>query len=166
MVKDIKPQWLNVNITMTAANTYTQVTTPLPINPTLGGGKNKARVIELLKAFVFALPDTLAEDAAIYIQVATKSQASLVAPNNCENFLIQFGRDFQLVTSGAISCDVPMVFDLTDGNGNGMLVATQNIYCAAVTAGQGSALGVGIKFLYRFIDIDMAEYVGIIQSQQ
>lgn len=163
--KDEKPQFLNINLTMSAANTYTQTTMPLPISPVISGKAGYARVIEILKLFVFMLADTLVEDGSIQCQLTTASKSGYVAPNNCEQFVMQFGRDMQLVTSGAIAIETPFVIDLTDGSGNGILIASSNLYFAATSGGQAAALGVGVKILYRFVDVPLAEYIGVVQSQ-
>ncbi len=166
IMKDEKPQFLNCNLELSAANTFTQVAIPLPIQPSYGAKGAKARVIEILKVFVYAAPDTLAEDAAVVVQLTTRSETALIPNNNCERFIFLLGKDFQLVTSGAVSTEIPVVIDLSDGNGNGILVATQNIYLACYTVGQSGANKIGCKILYKFADVELAEYIGIVQSQQ
>lgn len=63
---------------------------------------------------------------------------------------------------------------MTDGAGHGVLVATDNIYLTLQTALSsviGSSVG-GIQgfgeaaILYRFKEVGLAEYIGIVQSQQ
>lgn len=64
--------------------------------------------------------------------------------------------------------------DLTDGAGHGILVATDNIYLSvqtSLTAYNGSSADEIIGFcfadlIYRFKEVKLQEYIGIVQSQQ
>ena len=69
--------------------------------------------------------------------------------------------------------------DLTDGAGHGILIATDNLYLAAQSEGfdYGVAIGgtqvaanngfsVNCDILYRFKEVTLKEYIGIVQSQQ
>lgn len=56
--------------------------------------------------------------------------------------------------------------DLTDGAGHGIIVATDNIYVTLFSAGTGVAAEVDVKIMYRFKNVALAEYIGVVQSQQ
>lgn len=69
----------------------------------------------------------------------------------------------------------PDFHDLTDGAGHGLLVATDNIwltcYATAATAdaGENAVLNVATvnaDLIYRFKEVSLQEYIGIVQSQQ
>jgi hypothetical protein len=167
---DKKPQYINDFVIMSGANTFTQKTINLPINPaaTVSGKGNaaKVRVMEFLKVFFDMLPDTLAEDASMNMQLAWKTQIALIAPTAPQDYIALVKQDFQLVTSGGIVLVSPIIVDLTDGAGNGILVAVPQIYLGMITAGQGAAINGSVKILYRYVDVDLTEYIGIVQSQQ
>lgn len=57
-------------------------------------------------------------------------------------------------------------FDCTDGAGHGVLVATDSIYIGIDSAGYANALTTGFKILYRLKTVSLAEYIGLVQSQQ
>lgn len=65
------------------------------------------------------------------------------------------------------------IHDLTDGAGHGLLVATDNIWlshaltvnCPGIAFQTGSGQ-VTCEIIYRMKKITLAEYVGIVQSQQ
>lgn len=57
--------------------------------------------------------------------------------------------------------------DLTDGAGHGVLVATDAIYLQIFTTGVANTSETGrFRMLYRFKNVSLAEYIGIVQSQQ
>lgn len=64
--------------------------------------------------------------------------------------------------------------DLTDGAGHGLLVATDNIFLSVQTTniafvGESADSIVGFvaaDLIYRFKEVALAEYIGIVQSQQ
>jgi len=66
------------------------------------------------------------------------------------------------------------IHDLTDGDGHGILVATDNIWLTAQLS--DSAIGgtssgpisgtVSAELFYRFKKVTLQEYIGIVQSQQ
>lgn len=77
----------------------------------------------------------------------------------------------------SISADTEPVnwHDLTDGAGHGVLVATDNIFLtlqtAATVVGASATITAATGFgecaiLYRFKEVGLAEYIGIVQSQQ
>jgi len=61
----------------------------------------------------------------------------------------------------------PIHIDLTDQNGNGMLIATQTIVVnGGNTSGTAAtARTYTAKVLYRLIEVGIEEYVGIVQAQ-
>jgi hypothetical protein len=60
----------------------------------------------------------------------------------------------------------PLVLDVTDGAGHGVLIATDSIYAQVNSANTATTNTVYFKLLYRFKEVNIIEYVGIVQSQQ
>jgi hypothetical protein len=66
------------------------------------------------------------------------------------------------------------IHDLTDGAGHGILIATDNIYLgvnaslSSFNLGDADPIvgGVSANLIYRFKEIGLSEYIGIVQSQQ
>jgi len=67
------------------------------------------------------------------------------------------------------------IHDLTDGAGHGILIATDNVYLAfdvliSSPAGNNISVLVGsylqADLIYRFKNVSLQEYIGIVQSQQ
>lgn len=61
---------------------------------------------------------------------------------------------------------VQFIMDLTDEAGHGILVATDNLYFVNYSAGTGATNGMVYVLTYRFKDVSLEEYIGIVQSQQ
>jgi hypothetical protein len=66
----------------------------------------------------------------------------------------------------AVESKEPFVYELTDGAGHGVLIATDNIYFGCITAAFAAAGTFAGKVLYRMKNVTLAEYIGIVQSQQ
>lgn len=56
--------------------------------------------------------------------------------------------------------------DFTDNAGNGILIATDNLYMCIGSENTGGSDDMTWKLLYRFRTVPVIEYVGIVQSQQ
>ena len=60
----------------------------------------------------------------------------------------------------------PYVDDLTDGAGHGYLVATDQIYLQISSSNTGATNYCNGKLYYRWKNVNLQEYIGIVQSQQ
>lgn len=72
-----------------------------------------------------------------------------------------------IATEGGVVTQYPIRINLTDSNGNGILVATDTItITAAATGNTDGVVGTTIaKVAYRLVNVGTMEYVGIVQSQ-
>lgn len=172
--KDVNPQYIQGSITLTAANTFTQVQVPTPIvrvGPQTG---NTAIIMELIKLYVdmpaLDVDAAAATNRDFNFQLTTVTQASLttLADPNCLARLEQNLRNaFTAAGTGMLQNRIdPLVWDFTDGAGHGILVATDNIFVAALTSGQAGASQFTWKLSYRFKKVSLVEYIGIVQQQQ
>jgi len=75
--------------------------------------------------------------------------------------------DFRLLqTSGAIDRRMPHSVDMTDGAGNGYLFAADTLTMVSMNRGSVQTSSVIAKILYRWVEVGLIEYLGIVQSQQ
>lgn len=169
---DVNPQFLSLELTLSAANTLTNQSVVLPISKFQQKG-NKAVVIEILKVF-WNSPLVDANNAAggnNITQTAHLSTALLgtAAPNSPFVFAYFDKQDRGAFTAAGTyqtTHDDPVVYDCSDGAGHGILVATDRIFFQAVTTGHAAAVTFGAKIMYRFKEINLPEYIGIVQGQQ
>lgn len=170
--RDVNPQYMTLNLTTSAANTFTEIQFGIPVPRFPEKGK-KAIVFEMLKIFFFmpiwdANPAAGGSNGVADVQVGTISQT---ACNPASARTIAFAeREYRgaFTAAGSELCVIndPWVYDLTDGAGHGYLIATDNIFFDVVTSGYTGVASFTAKVLYRFKEVALEEYIGIVQSQQ
>ena len=177
--KDVNPQYLSGLLTMSAANTATEITLGTPIVRVGGAGASasKSIIMEILKVFV-QMPEVDVDAAAatsrtLGLAVMTASSGATPALPNLDNprviawFMHSVRNAFTAAGTGILDLqNDSYCFDCTDGAGHGILVATDNLFIVANTAGQTAASSFRFKILYRFKEVSLVEYIGIVQSQQ
>lgn len=171
---DVNPQFFVMTAPQSAADTTTTTAFNIPIQR-LPSGKS-AQVMEILK-FIVDFPTmpviaaTTESGDNMVCAVTTKSFGTTAVTSN-EPTLLLFGRvqRFGAFTAGGSfgyqAASMPMVVDLTDGAGHGYLVATDQLYVQVQSAGTGQSNTCNVRVLYRWKNVGLNEYVGIVQSQQ
>jgi len=82
---------------------------------------------------------------------------------------LTFGMAFShrgVSASGGNVWHMPAHIDLSDGEGNGMLIATDNIFVVGGNVGGAGGGAYTCKMTYRLTEVGIQEFVGIVQSQQ
>lgn len=168
---DVSPQILTASITLTAANTFTEGTIALPQNR-FQTRPDKAVVIEVLKIYWY-MPDFDANPAAggtillARAQIGTASNTTIQFGNPKNLFAVEKSLQGAFTAAGTYGSffSEPLVVDYTDNAGHGVLVAVDLAYFSATTAGMATAGVFPVKILYRFKEVTLSEYIGIVQSQ-
>lgn len=177
---DVNPQWYSMTATETSSGAFKEVQYITPI-PRYSNRKGKAIVLEVLKV-LYSFEHLDSTDGAAFAfhsaqaQIATAPQSgtSLSSPqvvSFAEQVFLTYYQNSMPATSdfgAGFNYAMPQVQDLTDGAGHGVLVATDSIYMGfQFNDFDAAALHtVSVKMLYRFKEVDLAEYIGIVQSQQ
>ena len=176
---DVNPQTLVMtSAIMTANDTLFSAATNLPI-PRLPVRKGKSLVIEILKIFFY--------QKVIYVANTTTWITSCLTTNPGASDAVGAGTGLGLFLDPRTICsrstqtlalqataasiaietvDTQREIDLTDANGHGYLVATDNLYLVCSSANTAALNQASCKFIYRFKEVDLEEYIGIVQSQQ
>lgn len=172
---DVNPQFINIPITFTDSTTTGTLTTfVLPKSPITQNGR--AQIIEILKIW-FKLgtgsPTDTSQDMSLSVLSAAPSAPTTVESRLSDSRVIAKAiyslradatatQSWALAESpGRIQC-----VDLTDGAGHGVLVATDNLYVQAWVG--AAAVGVttaDVKCLFRYKNVGVQEYIGIVQGQ-
>lgn len=178
---DVNPQWLCSNdLTLNIGQNITEVGIPLPIQR-ISTPQGKAQIIEVLKVhwqMSGFLPTPIGTASfGIFANLSTKSAGGSLAqaqdaPHHgycIDNNNIVIYTDQSTNGSAFWQFETPTRHDLTDGAGHGVLVATDQIFVTAfkpVGIATTAPSVVHVRILYRVKDVGLAEYIGIVQSQQ
>lgn len=168
--RDVNPQnMVSPVITQLVADTPIQVQQPLPI-PRLPTKQGKNLVIELLGAtFYITAAGLQAGNNTFYMNVSTNQQVPALPQDGIRDSktLVDCLKYLFLFTNVGLSeFPAETYIDLTDNAGHGLLVATDNIYFNLLTTNTNTTNSCVIRLEYRWKEVDLVEYIGIVQSQQ
>ena len=172
---DVNPQTLSLSVTQTGANTINTFAFGVPIQRVSPNRNTKSIVMELLKVFWLseaAGPVAAAAETSMQLSVYASTRdhgataTSYAVTDVFDGFRKNASAAFTAAGSYYAVDDAWESHDLTDGAGHGILIATDNIYLQISSAGLAAARSVSAKLLYRWKEIDLVEYIGIVQSQQ
>lgn len=177
--RDIKPQFLTIVTSDSAANQYVVEATPIPtVRPT--GASKSAIVMEMLSIDYYPYVDSLDDSqGTLWCFLSTSTTRSSGGTATTETLENDIGdvrsqgivlRRRQTVTAGtegigAVSVDYPWHYDFTDENGNGMLWGLDFITLVSGNLLIQTQTGVAAKLKYRWVEVGITEYLGIVQQQ-
>jgi len=174
---DVNPQYMTIKLP-TLATTLVAVNEsfPIPINRMIS--TRSAQVLEILRIEYYANGQGWGTgvDCGTKVSIgsapftrSTAAGATLSASGEqptSPGLITQFFQttDFGDATGVQMAKDWVIVRDLTDGAGHGVLVGSDNLYVNNVAAfGAATENKEGfLRILYRFKNVGMAEYVGIV----
>lgn len=204
---DVNPQIfrLNANVSLTSTLSAGGFTTksqrtifPLPINR-VRDPSGKTNVIEITKTrWSVSLTETPTSGAwsanvNSYIKTSPSPGDSAISDlTTVVDYIVQDiweqpstfvtvpDNPVQVLQFDSSKNDFPIIHDLTDGAGHGILVATDNIYLATeiglfsqvfgggptIAFSGNSRCQIDVEIFYRFKSVTLQEYIGIVQSQQ
>lgn len=171
---DVNPQWLQWTITQSGADTTTTTAQPIPIQRLPDRGR--AQVMEVLKVAITHTAMPVSASAAenidsISVYISTKSQGT-TATSWAEPTVFAAVLDSQSSAFTAAGTYMssrptqPFIMDLTDGAGHGYLIATDNVFGQVTSGNTGATNSAIVRLYYRWKNVGLAEYIGIVQSQQ
>ena len=169
--KDVNPQEFVIVAKQTGIDASTVVAQPLPI-PRLPTKPGKNLVMELLWVQFFWLTPALpgvGSYNAIFPSLTTNGANPVFKQDviNDVRAISIWQQYIQCAT--AVGYAIPITFfeeSLTDDAGHGILLATDTVYFRVFTTGTNVTNEITCRFGYRFKEVDLVEYIGIVQSQQ
>lgn len=165
-IQDKYPNFLSGSIVTSAANTFTtsQVFTPIPRLKTTG---NKATVMELLWLDVEVLgTDLIANGDDATFQLTIGSEQSTLLNWNDPRVLMDYNLEVGLATSGMNLLIQPHRYLFQSVDGFGYLLASDSFHQNLDSTGQAGVITARWKLFYRFVEIPLSEFVGLVQSTQ
>lgn len=168
---DVNPQQMVFTVTQTGNDVTTIGALQMPI-PRLPTKPGKNLVIELLEVEYY-WHGGVAGAAGVTIDMAASVTTNPVVPAN-ELELVQdvrklswiAQRTVDVTATGIVDIENRYTDDLTDRAGHGFLVATDRLYFNVFSTNTGQANTIVFSLMYRFKEVALVEYIGIVQSQQ
>ena len=168
---DVKPQILTVGVPASGGiNLYSVVEFNVP--RIIMGSRDSATVMEILKVwFYVGIQDASDPSSRLSGNLSTaliRSQddpVSLVTQVNDVINATVFASVWADRQGASFAVVLPLEIDLTDNNGNGVLIATDKIFVTTSMLANTVVSDSVVKILYRMVNVGITEYVGIVQSQ-
>ena len=167
--QDNFPNYMSWVVELSAADVFTtdKIFTPIPRNQVISG--NKAVVMELLWLDV-VIPNILLNAAAEFYEygivtgsVPTSAQwignGSVICASHVELHGLTTGLSMEFAPQGSR-------YDFQSKDGHGILLATDAFHAWGNGGATTVALTFNMRLYYRFVQIPVTEYIGIVQSQQ
>lgn len=160
------PNWLTGKVVQTAAdiNTTVQTFTPLPRLKTIG---NRATVMELLwleidlNDFIWTLANA---DFNFQMALGSADVGELFFSDPRLIAAYKINKTQLNATGAFINPTNPLRYDFQTTDGFGYLLASDSFNMTLSTGNSGTVNRVDWRLWYRFIDIPLSEFIGIVQS--
>jgi len=175
---DVNPQWF-LCTDFDLGSSFATTSVPIPIQRLNGNRGGSAQVMEVLKCELSsgaAVTLTLSASAVNTLDVYLSTRSfGTTEPNSSDhdgNIIADWHWKTSLQGTAANvygpSIQFPMTIDLTDGAGHGLLVATDTVYVGAIQTGTNAPItgNLVVRLLYRWKNVSIQEYIGIVQSQK
>lgn len=166
---DVNPQEIVFPLlTQTGADAARQVAIQLPI-PRLPTSPGRNLVIEVLWVdFYFNIEGAAVGFNRFSASITTNPNAQTTVLGLLQDVrnIAQVYRVFVFAAGGTSTMPDQETVDTTDEAGHGELVATDTLYANLVTSGTNATNNMVCRMGYRWKDVSLVEYIGIVQSQQ
>jgi len=163
-IADVYPQWLDFDVLQTATNTWTVKAIPLPVPRLRREVGDQVQLIEILKVILSPNLNEAPDASRISLKLMTRDWEADPKEGPTTIFTVSIEPE----SSGAdysYAFIEPYMFDLTDGCGHGYLVAVDTLYLGCASGGMASPSGGSGRIYWRYVSVNLAEFMGLIQSQ-
>lgn len=171
---DVNPQFLTFSVAQSVNDTTVEKQYQVPV-PRFSQEGGRAIVMEVLRVwFKFNPFQTIGAGLtfqSITGTITTKSHGGAGVDYGSTDIVWQNGKNMYAAFTAAgsaiaVNNQTVEVQDLTDSAGHGLIVATDNIFVTIESAATSAKNYIEGKIEYRFKEVSLAEYIGIVQSQQ
>lgn len=153
--KDVNPQYFRTQAYYTGADAANQTTiaeSAIPVQRL--NNKNRSMVMEVLK--IKYIPRHINSAADAWAGIATSRPPS-GKPAPSQGYWVDVVK---------LQTDQIVEVDVTDGAGHGMLLAADKVFTFLYEATGKSGAGVDVWISYRWKNVSLTEYIGIVQASQ
>lgn len=166
---DVFPNFMTGTITQPGIDNFTTVlvNTPIPRIQTTRSGQ-RATVMELLYCeMMFPTIDMKAAPDVLYtMQMVIGTTPVAMIPFNNPRVFVQKRVDTHIITSGGGFTVQPYRYDMETRDGHGYLLAAESFHVSFWSVLSGIINIMEWRLYYRFIDIPLSEFIGLVQSTQ
>jgi hypothetical protein len=166
---DAFPNYLSGQITQTGTNVFTSLSVALPL-PRFRTAGRRATIIELLWVEASAIPVTVNLDGnATVISFGMNLAGAPAEFIRVSDPLCIFSWELEGHFSGAAGAAIAQSQfkkNLQSAEGFGYLVAADSVHVYVNSNNQAVANTWDFRIYYRFVDVPVEEFIGIVQSQQ
>lgn len=161
---DVNPQILTNVVQQATADVTIEEEIALPL-PRFAQKGNRSMVLEILRIDLWPMdfPTVSATDKSVQYYVSTQSGPSM--SNSRMFYSRQLIINFAANSSSMVP-DINTSNDFSDGAGHGYLVATDSLFFGISSTVTSILNKAAFRIHYRFKEVSLAEYIGIVQSQQ
>lgn len=172
---DVNPQLFKGRLATTTANQPISLAFINPVSKGIFAKTGLATVMEILKIWVKMGPYEAHADVAEVthtrrLAIGTKDHGITQIYMDEPDLILYHEDNYYgaFTAGGTYGAFTPSVFeyDFTDNAGHGILVASDYIYVQSDTDNFDATTTHMFSILYRFKNVSIQEYVGIVQSQQ
>ena len=163
---DVFYQVLRGTVQMDAANAQKVEVFTLPISR-IGSTGRKVTIIEVLWIdmwFGSFVMNALDEFAVVSFSQGDSTSRTTEALPSDGDYMASIKPVLHLATNGGGILTMPLRFNLQGTDGFGYLVAADKMTVYMTTAGQANASTLRFQMTYRFVDVPVEEYIGIVSS--
>ncbi len=160
--KDVFPQFMSFSVGETTANTFRSVRIQLPV--ARQPGAKKITVIELLQVIMAIEGEEFANGDIWDVGLGFRNEATMPELSD-PNLFYRTQRRITTITSGTAVTEEPSIQRYDTGGGKGFLLATDSIFAMVSSTSMAAAITAHFKLLYRFVEIGLQEFIGIVQQQ-
>lgn len=161
MHSDVNPQILRFSASESAANTFTQKEIDIPVTR-LGNGR--LLVMNIISIRVEPDVGTLG-DADIFEWAITSSSKTTMPLYNSGDTIVHDKTQMIVGAAGQVFLkSMNFDYNLSDGQGNGFLVANDQIYVQVQGTSQTNAMTLRGIILYTMREVSAEEFIGIVRS--
>lgn len=167
MSKNLSDVFLNVltaEIAQSGANAWTTMEIPLPVPRLRTESKGEVQVIEIFRVLLNPNWDDISDGSRCSGFLMLKDLPADPGLSSDVVALTSFEFDADGADRNTVAKE-PNVHELHDYDGHGYLVATDSLWLAMSSNGQTALQTCSLRIFWRYRNIKLAEFLGMLQSQ-
>jgi len=171
---DIKPQYIVATVSApTGAADYSIVQINVP--RIVLGEPDMATIMEILSVEWYPGLNDLGDNVSLHggfldtrasrLQDEAATLATIATDAGSPTVFAWVMIDHRITTSGGATSEYPLTVNTNDGNGNGILIASDRFFAIGFSVANTVPADHVVRIMYRLVNVGITEYVGIVAAQ-